>query len=153
MKKIKFLLLAITFTTIVYGRIEPKSAIKKDSVVICYLDSIKLMLDSLGVEEPIYVLSQAVWETGWFKCKNCTWKNNNMFGFRGKNAKYMHFKSWRDCVVYYANWQKKRYPKFKEKHPGGTYLQFLKWSHYSESETYSKHITWVYEWINKNWKS
>jgi flagellum-specific peptidoglycan hydrolase FlgJ len=151
MKKIKFLLLIATLTTSLYGRIETKNTVKKDSSVYHYLDSLSKMLDSLGVEEPKYVMAQGIWETGWFKCKKCAWSNNNMFGFRAKNGKYMHFDNWRDCVVYYAKWQKKRYPKFKEKYPKGDYLQFLRWSHYSESNEYSKRIIQMYNWINANW--
>lgn len=151
MKKIKTILFAIVLITSLYGRTNANNIIKKDSVVYFYLDSISEMLDSLGVEEPSYVMAQAIWETGWFKCKKCTWSNNNMFGFRS-SSKYMHFDSWRDCVIYYAKWQKKRYPKYKLKYPNGNYLHFLKWAHYSESTEYSKRITTIYNWVNKNWK-
>jgi len=143
MKKLLFLFIALTSLNL--------KAQRNDSVTLAYLDSINYYIDSLDIQEPLYVLSQACWETGWFNCKNCTWENNNMFGFRGKSGKYMKFKNWPECVVYYANWQKKRYPKFKELHPGGTYLGFLKWCRFAESPHYSRVITETHNWVLKNW--
>jgi len=124
---------------------------KNDSLIFKYLDSINYYIDSLDIQEPLYVLAQSCWETGWFQCKNCTRENNNIFGFRGQSGKYMKFKSLSECMVYYSNWQKKRYPKFKKLHPGGTYLGFLKWCRFAESPHYSRVITETYNWILKNW--
>ena len=124
---------------------------RNDSLVLKYIDSVNYYIDSLDIQEPLYVLAQACWESGWFQCKNCTWENNNMFGFRAKSGKYMKFKSWQECVIYYANWQKKRYPKFKALYPTGTYLGFLKWCRFAESPHYSRVITETYNWILKNW--
>lgn len=149
MKKIAIVLLAMTLTASVHGR--SMSVVKNDSVVFSYLDSIKDMLDSLQVEEPIYVLAQATYESGWFECKNCSWKYNNMFGFKGQSGKYLRFNTWQDCVIYYANWQKKRYPKYKAKYPNGTYLGFLKWCHYATGDDYNRKIQWTYNWIIDNW--
>lgn len=142
----------VTLTLFSYGNIRPeKNCSKKDSVVFYYLDSIKYLLDSLHVEEPKYVMAQALWETGNFRCKSCAWQNNNMFGFRGQSGKYMSFNTWRESVIYYANWQKKRYPKYKSNHPNGTYLDFLTWCKYAVSPDYAKNITKMYRWIQNNW--
>lgn len=149
MKKVKFLFLALFFVSSVYGK-EVK-IVKNDSIVFEYLYSIKYMLDTLKVEEPVYVMAQALYESGWFACKHCTWENNNMFGFKGSNGKYLKFKCWQDCVIYYAKWQKKRYPKYKAKHPNGNYLDFLRWSNYSVSKDYAGKITTMKKWIEKNW--
>ena len=50
-----------------------------------YRDIIKIKgyLDSLHVENTDIVISQAVYETGWFNCNNCCFKYNNLFGFIG----------------------------------------------------------------------
>ena len=123
---------------------------REDSLVINYLDSINYYIDSLDIKEPLYVLAQACYETGWFACKKCAWENNNMFGFRGKSGKYMKFSSWQESVIYYSNWQKKRYPKFKQLYPTGTYLGFLKWARYAESPHYSRVIAETHKWILNN---
>lgn len=150
MNKIKLFLISMIFSVSMSGIIN-FSPTGKDSVLFAYLDSIKAILDSNNVQEPIYVLAQAIYETGWFKCKNCTWKNNNMFGFRGLNGKYLKFSNWRSCVLYYVKWQSKRYPKYKEKNPNGTYLGFLKWSRFAEAKNYSNHIQITYDWILAHW--
>ena len=146
MKRIIFLL-TLTLTISCYGS---KHRIN-DTLVLKYIDSINYYIDSLDIKEPYYVISQALWETGFFSCKNCTFENNNMFGFRCRSGKYMKFKNLNSCMIYYSNWQKKRYPKFKELYPTGTYLGFLKWCRFAESPNYSRVITETYNWLLKNW--
>lgn len=141
----------MVLTVSVYGHDKSNDISKKDSIIFAHLDSIKEMLDSLGVEEPIYVMAQAAYESGWFECKNCSWKHNNMFGFKGQSGKYLRFNTWQDCVIYYASWQKKRYPKYKAKYPKGTYLGFLKWCHYAVGDNYNKKIQWTHSWILNKW--
>lgn len=153
MKNVKLLFLVLTFS--VCSLREAKSSnviIKNDSVVLTYLDSIYYYLDSLNVQEPKYVMAQALFESGWFQCKKCSWQYNNMFGFKGQSGKYLRFNTWVDCVIYYANWQKKRYPKYKEKHPKGNYLDFLMWCNFAVSESYKRDIQSMYNWIEVNWK-
>lgn len=123
---------------------------KSDSVVLARLSSIKCVLDSLGVKEPIYVLAQAKYESGNFKCKECSWKYNNMFGFKGKSGKYIKFNTQNECLIYYSKWQNARYPKYKAKYPNGTYLGFLKWCKYAVNPEYNKHIKVAHDWIVKN---
>lgn len=147
MNKVRLLL----FSLLVIASLNGTAQNRKDSVAISQLISIKNLLDSLGVEEPFYVLAQSAYETGWFKCKNCTWNNNNMFGFRGLNGKYMKFSSWKKCVIYYSKWQNKRYTIYKDKFPDGTYLNFLKWCKYATAKNYSSHIQVTYDWILAHW--
>lgn len=124
---------------------------KHDSIVFYYLDTISYYLDSLKVEEQSYVLAQAILETGWFQCKNCAWSNGyNLFGFRGKNG-YIKYKSWKESVIAYADWQKKRWIPYKEKHPKNTYLDFLIWCKYAEGSGYNKYISTIRNWLLKNW--
>jgi flagellum-specific peptidoglycan hydrolase FlgJ len=139
----------IVFSILLFGNI--KAQTKKDSATIHYLDMISHYLDSLEVQEKQYVLAQAVWETGWFKCKNCAWsKGYNLFGFRSKKG-YIKYNSWTESVVAYSEWQNKKYPKYKKSHPKGSYLNFLKWCRYAETDAYSKHIIYVYDWLGKNY--
>lgn len=70
-----------------------------------------------GIAHPEIVIRQAILESGWFKAPFLM-SRNNIFGFRSKN--YLSFKSWRDCVDYYKQWQDKRY-----KDPNEDYYAFL----------------------------
>lgn len=152
MKKAKLLCLVLTFITCSVANAKPDNlTVKNDSTVLQFLDSIYYYLDSLEVEEPKYVMAQALFESGWFKCTKCSWKYNNMFGFKGQSGNYLRFNTWVDCVIYYANWQKKRYPKYKATHPKGTYLDFLMWCKFAVSESYRKDIQYMYNWIDANW--
>lgn len=138
----------VLFLTLAFLSVKPQP---NRQMVLSYLDSLQTQIDSLGIQEPLYVMAQALYETGWFQCKYCTWSKYNMFGFRGLNGKYLKFKSWKSCVNYYARWQEKRYKKFKDKYPEGDYLKFLRWSRFAESPNYSKKIKWSYDWVVKNW--
>lgn len=153
MKSIKFLILCTIFAFTIYGNNKIISkTLKTDSIVFEYLDSIKRYLDSLGVKEPVYVMSQAAYESGWFNCKNCSWSYNNVFGFVALSGGYLRFKTLKECIIYYANWQKSRYSKYKLHNPKGTYLDFLKWCHYASGASYNKHVQQTYDWIVKNWQ-
>ena len=143
MKKLKTILFFIILSSYVYG--------KTDSVVFLKLDSIKHILDSMGAREPEYVMAQAIYESHWFNCKDCSLKYNNIFGFKVKSGKYMRFNSFSECVIYYVKWQDIRYSKYKLKYPHGTYLSFLKWCKYALSDDYNKQIQWVHDWILKNY--
>lgn len=146
MKKLKILILLMILVHVSHGSNHKRN----DSLVISKLDSIEAMLDSLGVEEKFYVMSQAVYESHWFNCTDCSWRYNNMFGFKGKNGKYLKFKNWREGVEYYAKWQKERYLKYKKKYPRGTYIGFLKWCKFAVSDDYDRQIKWMHDWVINN---
>lgn len=81
-----------------------------------------------GIKCPKIVLKQSILETGWYKCSNCSYDHNNIFGFRYKH-KYLEFDTWQESVAYYKKWQDKRYEK-------GDYYAFLKRIGYATSKTY-----------------
>ena len=60
------------------------------------------------IKFPEIVTAQAVAETGWFECKDCALRDNNLFGFN-TGGDYIRFSSWRKSVKYYKNWQTKYY--------------------------------------------
>ncbi|MBL4705980.1 MAG: glucosaminidase domain-containing protein [Flavobacteriales bacterium] len=80
--------------------------------------NLKQVLIDEGVQHADIVLRQAITETGWFKCVNCSLSRNNIFGFYYKK-KYLQFDNWIDCVKYYKRWQDRHYK-------GGDYYAFLK---------------------------
>ena len=81
------------------------------------------------IKFPDIVLRQAIWETGWFKSKHMTHKNN-LFGFR-HSKKYMHFKNWKESVDYYKSWQLRQYTR-----EGEDYYAFLIRIKYAQSKKY-----------------
>jgi hypothetical protein len=76
------------------------------------------------VECPKTVLAIVVYETGWLECKNCSYQFNNLFGFRA-NGQYLKFKSIYECLEYFKVWQETYYLPWKNRHPDGTYYQYL----------------------------
>lgn len=93
-----------------------------------------------NIEHPDIVLKQSVWESGWYKCTNCSMRYNNPFGFRhtswvekGNPLGYLKFDTWQKAVVYYKKWQKKRYK-------GGDYYEFLTKIGYAEDPKYISNL-------------
>ena len=97
---------------------------------------------SKGIKHPKIVLRQAIKETGWMKCDNCSLDHNNLFGFQWK-GKYLEFDTWQESVAYYAKWQTKWFDGRR------SYYDFLScmWTHrngdcvpYATSETYIEEL-------------
>ena len=103
-----------------------------------------------GIEQPEFVMAQSIQETGWLNCKNCCLRHNNLFGFKKKGNKCMKFDSEEECIKYYRKWQEKRYPKWKKKHPKGTYYDFLKAVGYAANPNYNKELRVFVSWVKKN---
>jgi len=52
-------------------------------------DEVLKELKAQNVLYPEIVLAQSILETGWFKCKNCSLDNNNLFGlWNSKKQEY-----------------------------------------------------------------
>ena len=95
-----------------------------------------------GIEHPEIVLRQAIKETGWMECTECSLDHNNLFGFRWKK-KYLEFDTWQESVAYYKKWQTKWFDGQR------SYYNFLgcMWKHrngdcvpYATSETYIEEL-------------
>lgn len=117
------------------------------------IERVGAMYDSLlayDIAYPKIVLAQAMFETGWMECKKCTFRYNNLFGFRGR-GNYMRFATISDCLEYLKTWQQKFYEPWRQKHPKGTYYEFLTHMKYAaDMPTYLKKIKWVERWVDKN---
>lgn len=84
------------------------------------------------IKHPEVVLRQAIWESGWFKCKNCGYSiNNNLFGFQ--NGK-KYYDSWQESVADYKKWQDKNY-KCQDSCTDATYYDFIVKIGYAENGT------------------
>jgi|SRR5690606_16091266 len=96
------------------------------------VENLQKEISRLGIKEGDVVLRQAILETGWFKCTNCSMGTNNLFGFFYK-GKYLSFDNWVESVEYYKWWQDQVYK-------GGDYYAFLKKIGYAEAPNYIKYL-------------
>jgi len=110
-------------------------------------------LIAYDIECPKTVLAIAIYETGWMECTNCTYENNNLFGFRA-NSDYFRFNSVADCLEYFKKWQTAYYDPWKAKHPKGTYYDYLVYIKYAHinMDNYVKNIKAIEKLIGKNVK-
>jgi hypothetical protein len=91
-----------------------------------------IYLSEIGVEHPEIVTAQAIVETGWFRCSNCSLDFNNIFGFR-VGGEYLQFENWKQSCDYYLAWQQNRYA-------GGDYYDFLRLVGYAVDSLYEEKI-------------
>jgi len=87
------------------------------------------VMTEVGLSNKLFVLAQAVLETGNFSSRVCK-EYNNLFGlYDSKNRDYYRFERWEDSVVGYGKMIQYRYN-------GGNYLHFLKRIGYAEDPRY-----------------
>ena len=91
------------------------------------------VLDELGISNKLFVLAQAVLETGHFGSRVCL-DYNNLFGlFDSKSRDYYRFEGWEDSVVGYKMF-------IQDKFRGGNYLEFLEDLGYAEDPDYTHKV-------------
>ena len=87
------------------------------------------VITEVGLSNKLFVLAQAILETGNFSSRVCK-EYNNLFGlYDSKNRDYYRFERWEDSVVGYGKMIQYRYK-------GGNYLNFLKRIGYAEDPRY-----------------
>ena len=87
------------------------------------------VITEVGLSNKLFVLAQAMLETGNFSSRVCK-EYNNLFGlYDSKNRDYYRFERWEDSVVGYGKMIQYRYK-------GGNYLNFLKRIGYAEDHRY-----------------
>ena len=94
------------------------------------------VVEEVGLSNQLFVLAQAVVETGHFRSRVCK-EDNNLFGLRNpRTGSYYRFDSWESSVV--------AYQKFVQyKYKGGNYLAFLRRIGYAESPHYTHEVAKV----------
>jgi len=105
-----------------------------------------------GILHPDFVMAQCMQETGNLSCKKCCLRYHNLFGFYIKGNKCKKFDSDKECIEYYKKWQDKRYPKWRGKHPKGSYYDFLKHAGYATGDKYTKELKPKVAWVQKHLK-
>ena len=109
-------------------------------------------IKAAGILHPDFVMAQCMQETGNLACKKCCLRYHNLFGFYIKGNKCKKFDSDEDCIEYYKKWQDKRYPKWRAKHPKGSYYDFLKHAGYATGDKYTKELKPKVIWVQKHLK-
>lgn len=91
------------------------------------------VVDEVGLSNQLFVLAQALLETGHFSSRVCK-EYNNLFGlYDSRNRDYFRFARWEDSVVGYKK-------MIQYKYKGGNYLNFLKRIGYAEDPRYISKI-------------
>ena len=65
------------------------------------------------IQYPEIVTAQAIWETGWFKCSDCSLDKNNLFGFN-TGGPYFKYDNWKESVDAYKRWQDTYYDSTRD---------------------------------------
>lgn len=94
------------------------------------------VIEEVGLNNQLFVLAQAVLETGHFTSPVC--KNyHNLFGlYDSKHKDYFRFARWEDSVIGYQKFIQYRYK-------GGNYLQFLRRIGYAEDPRYTTKVAQI----------
>lgn len=118
-----------------------------ESHTLC-LESLHEVMKEVGVSNQLFVLAQAILETGNFQSRVCK-QYNNLFGlYDSRHKDYYRFARWEDSVVGYIK-------LIQYKYKGGNYLQFLKKVRYAEDPGYIRKVAKIArqlyeEYISKN---
>ena len=101
------------------------------------------VITEVGLSNKLFVLAQAMLETGNFSSRVCK-EYNNLFGlYDSKNRDYYRFERWEDSVVGYGKMIQYRYK-------GGNYLHFLKRIGYAEDPRYTSKVAQLAKDLYKN---
>jgi len=105
-----------------------KETVLKESL-IKNKDNLLMWANALEIDSSEIVLKQAILESS----HELESGRNNLFGFTGKDGKLMTFSHWISGLMYYKEWQKKRFN-------GGDYYKFIKEVGYAEDPLYQQKL-------------
>ena len=121
------------------------SKLSKNVPIHCYyegnsheltLENLMSVMDEVGISNQLFVLAQAVLETGNFGSNVCQ-NYHNLFGlYDSRNKCYYKFARWEDSVIGYQKFIQYRYK-------GGNYLAFLRRIGYAEDPGYTSKVAQI----------
>ena len=97
------------------------------------IDNVLIEIVRQDIRQPRIVLKQAILETRWFNCENCSLDVNNCFGFGWNGKTYNKYDNWVESVKAYKVWQDTFYN-------GGDYYIFLDKIGYAETKDYTTRL-------------
>jgi flagellum-specific peptidoglycan hydrolase FlgJ len=96
-------------------------------------DSVYQELLNQNIQHPKIVLAQAILETGWFSCNDCSLTDNNLFGLYDSRCKeYFYYDNWKESIGGYKRGIQYKYDPSKHK----DYYEFLKDVGYASDPLY-----------------
>lgn len=94
------------------------------------------VVQEVGLSNQLFVLAQAVLETGHFSSRVCK-EYHNLFGlYDSRHHDYYRFEKWEDSVIGYKKFIQYRYK-------GGNYLSFLDRIGYAEGKGYTRKVAQI----------
>ena len=100
------------------------------------LENLIIVMDEVGISNQLFVLAQAVLETGNFSSNVCR-NFHNLFGlYDSRNKCYYKFARWEDSVIGYQKFIQYRYK-------GGKYLALLRRIGYAEDPSYTSKVAQI----------
>ena len=100
------------------------------------LENLISVMNEVGISNQLFVLAQAVLETGNFGSNVCR-NYHNLFGlYDSRNKCYYKFARWEDSVIGYQKFIQYRYK-------GGNYLSFLRRIGYAEDPRYTSKVAQI----------
>ena len=100
------------------------------------LENLISVMNEVGISNQLFVLAQAVLETGNFGSNVCR-NYHNLFGlYDSRNKCYYKFARWEDSVIGYQKFIQYRYK-------GGNYLSFLRRIGYAEDPHYTSKVAQI----------
>ena len=100
------------------------------------LENLMSVMDEVGISNQLFVLAQAVLETGNFGSNVCR-NYHRLFGlYDSRNKCYYKFARWEDSVIGYQKFIQYRYK-------GGNYLAFLRRIGYAEDPGYTSKVAQI----------
>ena len=127
------------------------SKLSKNVPIHCYyegnsheltLENLMSVMDEVGISNQLFVLAQAVLETGNFGSNVCR-NYHNLFGlYDSRNKCYYKFARWEDSVIGYQRFIQYRYK-------GGNYLSFLRRIGYAEDPRYTSKVAQIAQKLYK----
>ena len=100
------------------------------------MENLISVVGEVGLSNQLFVLAQAILETGHFTSHVCK-EYHNLFGlYDSRHHDYYRFARWEDSVVGYQKFIQYRYK-------GGNYLSFLNRIGYAEGPNYTKKVAQI----------
>ena len=106
------------------------------------LTNLKSVIEEVGLNNQLFVLAQAVLETGNFTSSVCKNYHNLFELYDSKHKDYYRFARWEDSVIGYQRFIQYRYN-------GGNYLQFLRRIGYAEDPRYTNKVAQIAKQLYK----